>query len=120
MLSRCAIALVGLVAVGNVAAAKPVVLHCRGHQVGDNHKLTDQLITLDQLKNVVLSIELLGQGGKDVINAPLTSNKRELQWIYERVKFKYVLDKSTMTLGLLSMTNELVGKFECETKDKIL
>jgi len=119
MLNRCTLFLVGLVAVANIAATKPAVLHCRGHQVGDNHKLTDQIIILDQQKNIALSIELLGYGAKDVINAPITSNKKELRWIYERVKFKYVFDKTTMTLGLLSMSNELVGKFDCETKDKI-
>ena len=121
MLNRFALFLAGLVAVTSAAAAaKPVVLHCRGYQVSDKHKLTDQIITLDQEKNIVVSIELLGHGAKDVINAPISATKREFRWIYNAVQFKYVLEKSTMSLQLLSIPGELLGKFDCETKDKLL
>jgi hypothetical protein len=120
MLNHCALFSIGLVAVVNVAEAKPVVLHCRGHQVGgDQHPLTDQIITLDMEKNVVVSIELLGKGPKDTINAPIDAGKKELRWIYDALNFKYVFNRDTSTLQISASPVGLLGTFVCETKDKI-
>lgn len=120
MLNRCVLFSVGFIALADGAIAKPIVLRCEGHQVGgDNHKLTGQIISLDLQNNVVTSIEFFGKSPKDIINAPIAGNKRELRWIYESIGFKYVLNKAEMTMELRSIPGELLGKFECVTKDKI-
>jgi hypothetical protein len=120
LLNPCALFLVGLVAFANIAAAKPVVLHCRGHQVGsDQHALTDQIITLDMEKNAVVSIELLGKGPKDTINAPIEVSKKELRWTYGALNFKYVFNRDSSALQISASPAGLLGTFDCETKDKI-
>jgi hypothetical protein len=48
-----------------------------------------------------------------VINAPIKLNKDELQWSYEAVSKRYVFNRQTSRLRLLSNTLELVGLFEC-------
>jgi hypothetical protein len=98
---------------GSVAVAKNTVLRCRGHQVGDWHSLPDQFITLDMQNNTVVSIQLGAANAKDVINAPVKVSKDELQWSYEAVSKKYVFNRQTSRLRLLSNTLELVGLFEC-------
>ena len=120
MLNGYTLFAIGLAAVVNTADVRPVVLHCHGHQVGsDQHPLTDQIITLDMEKNVVVSIELLGKGRKDVINAPIDVSKKELRWTYDTLKFKYVFNRETLSLQISASPVGLLGVFDCETKDKI-
>ncbi len=102
-----------LVAFGGAAAAKNTVLHCRGYQVGDRHSVTDQIITLDMENNIVVSIQLGSANPKDVINVPIKVGKHELQWSYEAVNKRYVFNRKTSQLRLLSSTLELIGLFEC-------
>jgi hypothetical protein len=89
-------------------------LHCDGYQVGDEHSLPDQIITLDLENNTVISIQF-GHSPKDTINAPIKVSKRELQWSYEAVNKIYVFDRQTSRLELRSDKLELVGIFECST-----
>ena len=120
MLHRCFLLSLGLLASTPTYAAQPIVLRCAGHQVGiDSHKLADQIISLDLQNNMVVSVELQGHGSKDVINSPLTVSKIEIHWVYESIGFKYVLNKNDLTLELRTLPGELLGKFVCETKDKI-
>ena len=104
-----------LAALASSTAANATVLHCKGSQVGDGHPLTDQIIALDMRKNLVLSISLLGKGPKDIINAPIIVRKEDLVWFYEAVGFKYILNKEMSNLQLLSITNNQLGVFDCET-----
>jgi hypothetical protein len=114
MLKRCVLLATLLLASGNVAAAKNTVLHCDGYQVGDEHPLPDQIITLDLENNTVISIQF-GSSRKDTINAPIKVSKRELQWSYEAVNKIYVLNRQSSRLQLLSEKLELMGLFECST-----
>jgi hypothetical protein len=114
MLKRCVLVTTLLIAFGNVAAAKNTVLHCDGYQVGDEHPLADQIITLDLQNNIVVSIQL-GPNPKDVINAPIKVSKNELQWSYSPVNKIYVFDQKNSRLELRSEKLELVGIFECST-----
>jgi hypothetical protein len=102
-----------LAACAGAAAAKNTVLHCKGYQVGDRHRLTDQIISLDLENNMVVSIQLGAANPKDIINAPIKANKDELQWSYDAVNKKYVFNRQTSGLRLLSNTLELIGIFEC-------
>ena len=104
-----------LAAFAGAAAAKNTVLHCRGYQVGDRHPVTDQIIMLDMENNVVVSIQLGSANPKDVINAPIKVSKKELQWSYEAVNKKYVFNRETSRLQMLSNTLELIALFECST-----
>jgi len=65
--------------------------------------------------NLVVSIQLGSANPKDVINAPVKVNKNELQWSYEAVNKRYVFNRQTSGLRLLSNTLELIGVFECST-----
>jgi hypothetical protein len=65
--------------------------------------------------NMVISIQLGGANPKDVINGPVKVHKEELQWSYEAVNKKYVFNRQTSRLRLLSDTLELIGLFECST-----
>jgi hypothetical protein len=112
MLKRCALLSTLFLAIGNLAAAKNMVLHCSGYQVGDEHPLTDQIITLDLQNNTVISIQL-GPRPKDIVNAPVKVGKQELQWSYEAVNKVYVLNRQSFRLHLLSEKLELIGIFEC-------
>jgi hypothetical protein len=102
-------------AFGSAAAPKNTVLHCRGYQVGDQHPVTDQIIALDMENNIAVSIQLGGGNPKDVINAPMKVCKKELQWSYEAVNKKYVFNRQTSGLRMLSDTLELIALFECST-----
>jgi hypothetical protein len=116
ILKSVALSAILLVACAGAAAAKNTVLHCRGYQVGDRHRLTDQIISLDMENNIVVSIQLGGANPKDVVNAQIIKiNKNELQWSYEAVNKKYVFNPQTSGLRLLSNTLELIGIFECST-----
>jgi hypothetical protein len=104
-----------LVAFGSAAAAKNTILHCRGYQVGDQHPVTDQIIALDMENNIAVSIQLGGGNPKDVVNEPIKVSKQELQWSYEAVNKKYVFNRQTSRLRLLSDGLELIALFECST-----
>ena len=106
-----AVLLVAFDAIG----AKNTVLRCHGYQVGDRHRLPDQIISLDMENNIVVSIQLGSANPKDVINAPVKVSKNELQWSYEAVNKKYVFNRQTTGLRLLSNSLELIGIFECST-----
>jgi hypothetical protein len=114
MLKCCVLLATLLLASSNVAAGKNTVLRCNGYQVGDEHPLPDQIITLDAENNTVISIQF-GHSPKDTINAPIKVSKRELQWSYEAVNKLYVLNRQTSHLELRSDKLELVGVFECST-----
>ena len=114
MLKHLVVAIASLVAFDAVAA-KNTVLRCQGYQVGDRHRLADQTITLDMESNLVISIQLGNANSKDIINAPIKLSKNELQWSYEAVNKKYVFNRQTSGLRLLSNTLELIGVFECST-----
>jgi hypothetical protein len=96
-------------------AAKNTVLRCHGYQVGDRHRLPDQIISLDMENNTVVSIQFGSANPKDIINAPVKISKNELQWSYEAINKKYVFNRQTSGLRLLSNTLELIGIFECST-----
>ena len=89
------------------------VLHCKGYQVGDRHRLTDQVINLDIKRSVVVSIRLVGFGQKDVINAPVVAGKHRFSWFYDAIKFKYVLSKELSSLQIFSETGDQLGIFDC-------
>jgi hypothetical protein len=114
MLNRSILLSTLLLAFGNVAAAKNTVLRCNGYQVGDEHALADQIITLDLENNIVVSIQL-GPNAKDIINAPVKVSKKELLWFYTPVNKIYVFNRRTSRLELRSDKLELVGIFECST-----
>jgi hypothetical protein len=114
MLRRCVLLSTLRLASSNVAAAKNMVLHCDGYQVGDEHPLPDQIITLDLENNTVISIQF-GRNPKDIVNAPIKVSKRELQWSYEAVNKIYVINRQSFRLQLMSEKLELVGIFECST-----
>ena len=78
-----------------------MVLHCDGYQVGDQHPLPDQIITLDVENSTVISIQF-GPNPKDIVNAPIKVSKRELQWSYEAVNKIYVLNRKNLGLQLMS------------------
>lgn len=105
----------GLAALISSTTANATVLHCKGYQVGDRHQLTDQIITLDMTKSVVVSIGLVGKGHKDVINTPLMAKSDEFVWFYDAVRFKYVLNKDLSYLQLLSDAGNQLGIFDCVT-----
>jgi hypothetical protein len=70
-------------------------------------------------KNVVVSIELLGTGPKDIINATIKVSKKELRWTYDTLNFKYVFNRDTSALQISASPVGLLRTFDCETKDKI-
>jgi hypothetical protein len=113
MLKRRALCSIALLALVDIGSAEATVLHCHGYQVADKH--TDQIITLDVDKKVVISIQFSGKGPKVVINTPMNVSSEELQWSYESLGFKYVLSRKNSKLQLLSITNNLLGIFECQS-----
>jgi hypothetical protein len=114
MLRLCVLLTTLLLANGNVAAAKNMVLHCNGYQVGDEHALPDQIITLDIENNNVIIIQF-GPNPKDIINVSIRISKREIQWSCEVVNKVYVFNRQTSRLKLRSDKLKLVGIFECST-----
>lgn len=102
-----------LTALVSTTAANATVLYCKGYQVGDRHQLTDQIITLDRKRNIVVSIRLVGSDAKDVINVPIVARKHELTWFYDAVKFNYVLNEELSNLQLLSEKGDQLGIFDC-------
>jgi hypothetical protein len=105
ILKRCALLSIFAGALANPAAAKNTVLHCKGYQPDDHHKLTEEIITLDMENKVVVSIQLGGLQPKDVIDAPLkTASKDLFQWSYDAVNMKYFYNRQNSRLRLF--TNE--------------
>jgi hypothetical protein len=117
ILKRCALLSILLGAVANPAAAKTTILHCKGYQPDDHHKLTEEIITLDMENKVVVSIQLLGGlQPKDVINAPLkTASKDVIQWSYDAVNMKYFYNRQNARLRLFTDKMILLGIFDCTT-----
>jgi hypothetical protein len=114
MLKRCALAAIGLVAFVDIAVAKPTVIRCRGYQISDHHSLTDQIIVFDAETKIAISVQLVGANSKQIINVPMIVSKNELRWSYDSLGFKYVLNRNTLSLQLLSDSNYELGIFECK------
>jgi hypothetical protein len=113
LLQRCALLSILMGALSDPAAAKDLVLHCKGYQPDDHHKLTEQIITLDVDNKRVVSIQLAGAGPRDLMNAPMKVGKDVLEWPYDLLHMKYVFNRQNSRLRLFSDTMILLGIFDC-------
>jgi hypothetical protein len=116
ILKRCVLLSI-LLGLANPAAAKNTILHCKGYQPDDHHKLTEEIITLDMENKVVVSIQLIGSlQPKDIINAPIkTASKDVVQWSYDAVNMKYFYNRQNARLRLFTNEMILLGIFDCTT-----